>query len=122
MTFIEIYIGLLLLRIPYPLLISLAVATVDILPVFGAGAVLIPWIGISFSLGSVRVGIGLLILYGVITVVRQIAEPYIVGQRIGIHPFISLTAMFTGFMLFGALGGLLMPFLLAMIVDMRRNR
>ena len=122
LTLAEVYVGLLALRVPYSLLISLVVAAVDILPVFGAGAMLVPWAVLSLLMGNTSLGIGLFILYGVITVVRQIAEPYIVGQRLGVHPFISLAAMFCGFMLFGALGGLLMPFFLALIVDARRNR
>ncbi len=110
MTLFELYVGFLILRIPYPLLISLAVAAVDILPLFGAGIVLLPWAAVSFVLGNYSVGTGLLILYGVVLVVRQVAEPYIIGEKMGFHPLLLLILTIICFFLFGAVGALLSPF------------
>ena len=110
LTFGQVFVGLLLLRQRYAFLIALLIALVDILPVLGTGTVLIPWAIVMLILGRYPFGFGLLILYGVVTVVRQIAEPSLVGGRLGLHPLASLFFMFLGFQLFGVLGMLLGPF------------
>ena len=70
---------------------------------------LLPWSIFSFLSGNVRVGAGLLILFGVITLVRQIAEPKIIGNSLGLHPLVTLGAMYVSFRLFGAIGLVLGP-------------
>ena len=109
LTFGEVLVGLMILRRPYSVLIALAVATVDLLPIVGAGSVLIPWAAVLFLLGKPAVAVGLLILYGVLTLVRQIAEPYLVGESLGIPPVVSLLCMALGLLLFGFGGMLLGP-------------
>ena len=109
LTFIELFVGLLILFPSYALLGALIIASIDILPVFGAGFVLIPWGIASMLSGDWFVGIGLLVLYLVVTVVRQIAEPRIIGDSIGIHPLLTLCALFVGYRLFGFTGLILAP-------------
>ncbi len=109
LTFCEVLVGLLLLKQRYAFLLALLIALVDILPVLGAGAILIPWAVVLLLLRRYSVGFGLLILYGVITIVRQIAEPHALGSHLGLHPLVSLLSMFTGFQLFGIPGMLLGP-------------
>jgi len=109
LTFLEVLVGLWILRQPYALLIALGVAVVDLLPVFGAGAVLLPWAILSLLFGAHQLGLGLLILYGVMTIVRQIAEPHVVGGSLGLHPFVTLLALFVGWALFGVFGMLIAP-------------
>jgi predicted PurR-regulated permease PerM len=77
--------------------------------------VLVPWAIISFVLGNNGVGCGLLVLYGVITIVRQLIEPKIVDTSLGIHPFITLFSMFCGLSLFGFFGMLIGPFVFLVI-------
>ncbi len=110
LTFAEVLIGLWILKQPYALLIALGVAAVDILPVLGAGAVLIPWAITALLFGNYHMGLGLLILYGVVTLVRQIVEPHVVGSSLGLHPFITLFFVFVGWELFGIFGMLIAPF------------
>ena len=109
LTFIQVFIGLLILGQKYAFLIALAVAAVDVLPIFGAGTVLLPWAIIVLLLKNYSLGTGLMILYGIVTIVRQIAEPRIVGSSLGIHPLLSLFSMFAGLQLFGFIGMLLGP-------------
>lgn len=109
MTFVEVFIGLLILGKRYAFILALIIAVVDILPVFGAGTVVLPWAVVSLLMKNMRTGLGLLILYGVITIVRQIAEPKIVGDSLGVHPLVTLFAMFAGLTLFGIPGMLLGP-------------
>lgn len=108
-TFIEVFVGLMMLGRKYAFLAALGIAVVDILPVLGAGTVLIPWAVIALLCKNYSLGFGLLILYGVITIIRQIIEPRIVGSSIGLHPIAALVSMYVGFCLFGIIGMLLGP-------------
>jgi sporulation integral membrane protein YtvI len=114
-TFIEVFIGLLLLKRSYAFIIAIGVAVVDVLPFFGTGAVLVPWAIISFIIGDHGVGSGLLVLYGVVTIVRQVLEPRIVGANLGIHPLATLFSMFAGLSFFGFFGMLLGPLVFLVI-------
>ncbi len=109
MTFTELYIGFLLIGTEYRLLSALLISLIDILPVLGTGAVLVPWGLFELWLGDLRRGICLLVLYGVITLVRELAEPRIVGGFLGLHPAFALLAMYAGLRLFGIAGLFLLP-------------
>ena len=89
-TFVELLIGFSLLRVDYALRSALLTAMVDSLPVLGTGTVLIPWAAAMLILGNCPLGIGLLMLYAIITVVRQMLEPRVVGKQIGLYPLVTL--------------------------------
>jgi sporulation integral membrane protein YtvI len=108
-TFAEMFLGLSILGIPYAFLLAILIAVVDFLPVLGTGTVLIPWAACSLLTGNQRTGFGLLILYGVSVIVREVAEPRLVGAQLGIHPLLSLFAMYAGLRFFGLPGMLLSP-------------
>lgn len=114
-TFVILLVGLLILRAPYALLISMVTALLDILPVIGIGAVLIPWSVISFILGKNFMGVGLLILYALGSIVRQSLEPKIVGKNLGVHPLISLLILYLGYSLLGFLGLFLVPLVVTLV-------
>jgi sporulation integral membrane protein YtvI len=120
-TFIELSIGLWIIGIPNPLLIGGLVAIIDIMPILGTGAVILPWSIIAFTMGNLRVGIGMLILYVVITAVRQTIEPKIVGQQIGLHPIVTLILMFVGAQLMGVLGLLLLPIMATLLLKLNEE-
>ena len=86
-----------------PLLKASLIAVMDILPILGTGTVKIPWFVISFLLGDLVMGIKLAAIYVIVTVVRNYVEPKIVGAQLGLHPIITLAAMFIGLRLFGFL-------------------
>lgn len=109
LTFGELTLGFLLLRVDAALLLAGLTALVDALPVFGSGTVLLPWGAVSLLLGDLRAGLGLLGLYAVITVVRNLLEPRLVGKRMGLHPLAALACMYVGFQAFGVWGMLLAP-------------
>ena len=109
LTFCEVFTGLLILRRRYAFILALLIAVVDILPVFGAGTVIIPWAVFALITKDTGTGLGLLILYGIVTIIRQIVEPKIVGESLGIHPLATLFAMFAGLKLFGVAGMILAP-------------
>lgn len=118
LTFTELCAGLMILKRKYAFLIALCIALVDLLPFFGSGIALIPWAIISFVNGQYSLGCGLLILYGVITVVRQIAEPHLVGKGLGVHPLASLFCAFTCLKLFGIIGALISPFIALLLKEL----
>ena len=120
-TFCELAVGLAIIGIENSVLISLGIAIFDILPVLGTGGVTIPWAIISAVLGDIPMALKLLALYLVITVVRNIIEPKIVGKQIGLHPVITLVSMFAGVQLFGVAGLFGFPIGLSLILYLNRT-
>lgn len=108
-TFGELTAGLLLLRVDLALLLAALVALVDALPIFGTGTILIPWAAVTLLSGDWKLAIGLAALYGVVSFVRSLLEPKLVGDRIGLHPLAALFAMYLGFSAFGVWGMILSP-------------
>lgn len=103
------------LNVGYPLLIALAIAFVDALPILGSGSVMVPW-GICASLnGDIRLGIAIIVLWIIMSVVRQFIEPRIVSKQIGIHPIFTLIAMYTGFKFMGVFGLIIGPIVLIIL-------
>lgn len=104
LTFIELSIGLSIMKINHAVLIAFFIAIFDILPVVGTGGIMVPWAVITFLRGNFSLGIGLLVLYVAITVIRNVVEPKIVGGQLGLHPVVTLASMFAGVQLFGVVG------------------
>lgn len=121
LTFAELCIGLLAFKIPYAVPIALAIAVFDILPILGTGGVLLPWAAVLFMLGNMPLGAGILALYLVITMVRNIVEPKIVGKQIGLHPLATLVALFVGLKLIGIAGAVILPVFLSIFINIRKN-
>ena len=114
-TFTEIFIGLSIIGIDNAAGIAIAIAIFDILPVVGSGLVLLPWTIYTLISGNLAAGIGLGVLYVVVIVVRQIMEPKIVGDRVGLHPLVTLLSMVLGTYLFGGIGLLGLPITVALL-------
>lgn len=113
---IGLYIGKFTgLKIEYPLLCALGIAFVDALPILGSGTVMLPWAVFSFIDNNVSLGLLLIGLYVFTLVVRQMVEPRLVSNKIGIHPIFTLIAMYTGFKLTGVVGLFLGPIILIIL-------
>ncbi len=120
-TFIELSLGLLLMRIPYAVAVAAIIAVVDILPILGTGTVVIPWAIIELISGNIWRAIGLIILYLVITIVRNFLEPKIVGAQMGLHPVLTLISMFCGLQLFGFLGMFGLPLVVIILINLQKQ-
>ncbi len=120
-TFVELSIGLHIFRVENAYLIALLIAVFDILPVLGTGGIMIPWAIITFLLGNYSLAIGLAVLYVVITIIRNILEPKIVGGNIGLHPVVTLISLFVGAQLFGVVGLFGFPIFLSLLVNLNKN-
>ena len=112
MTFFELLIGFLLLRVRGAPVIAAVTALVDALPVFGTGTVLVPWAAYCLLSGAAARGIGLLICWGVTNLVRSCAQAKLLGDQIGLDPLASLTAIYIGWQVKGVIGMLLFPLIL----------
>ena len=121
MTFFELLIGFLLLKIPAPLLVAAATALIDALPVFGTGTVLVPWAGYCLLTGDTARGIGLVICWGVTNLVRSCAQGKLLGDQIGLDPLASLTAIYIGWRVKGVLGMLLFPLILVTLCQLNER-
>lgn len=117
----ELFIGFLLLRQNYALLLAVLIALIDALPVFGTGTVLIPWALLCFLVGNIPRGIALAALYGVITLVRSITEPHVMAAQVGLPPLMALLAMYVGFCTFQVPGMILFPIGLLFIKQLHDN-
>lgn len=104
LTFVELSIGLSIVKIDHAVIVALLIAIFDILPVLGTGGIMIPWTVLTAIQGDFRLSLGLLIIYIVITIIRNIIEPKIVGGQLGLHPVVTLSSMFAGAQLFGVIG------------------
>ena len=104
LTFTELTILFSVFRISNPVTKAAIIAVFDILPILGTGGILIPWGVTSLVLGYPVLGVEILAIYGIVTVVRNYAEPKIVGAQLGLHPIITLVSMFVGLRLFGFWG------------------
>lgn len=102
-------IGLLILKVRYVWFLAIVIVVLDLIPVIGPSLLFIPWSIWSVINGNFPLGFGLFITYGLTFITRQILEPQLIGDRIGIHPLLTLFALFVGIRLFGPVGVLVGP-------------
>lgn len=108
-AFIQVSIGYIILGVEYWLILAIITAIADIIPVLGPGTILIPASIISLIMGDGFKALGFIILYAIVTIVRQALQPRILGENIGLNPLVTLLAMFIGYKIFGVGGMILGP-------------
>lgn len=118
LTFAELFVGLWLIGIDYAATTAFLIAFVDILPVLGTGGVLLPWIFLEAAQAHYSTAVGLTILFFAIGAVRNVAEPKILGKQVGLHPLITLMAMYVGGKLFGFIGIFGVPFVVVILKNL----
>lgn len=109
-------IGFFLLRNPYALVFGIGIAVFDAFPVLGSGLILVPWGILRLLAGDYFQAIVLFILYLICQVIREVAEPKLLGGKLGIRPVVSMMSIYVGVHLFGVPGVVLGP--LGLIVIM----
>ena len=103
--------GFLVMGVRYAFLLAIVVAVLDFLPLFGTGTVLIPWAVFKLLAGEYALAAGLGLLYVLGQVVRQVIQPKIVGDSMGVPPLLTLVLLYLGFKLHGISGMILaVPF------------
>ena len=103
------------MNVKYPLLIALGIGFVDALPILGSGSVMAPWAVMEALNGDIQLGGAIIVLWIIMSIVRQFLEPKIVSGKIGIHPIFTLIAMYTGFKVIGVMGMLVGPIVLIIL-------
>jgi sporulation integral membrane protein YtvI len=119
-TYILVLAGLLIVGVDLPFAIALLIVIVDILPVLGTGSVLVPWAVYNFFTDDVRTAVGLMIMFVVITIIRRVLEPKVLGDSIGINPLAALVGLYLGFKLFGGVGLIFGPAVVIIYSAMRK--
>lgn len=112
--FLILLAGLILLRNPYAFFLALLISFLDLLPVLGTGTVLLPWTLVVFLRGGIRQGVILVVLYFVCLLTRQLLQPKIIGDSIGMETLPTLFLIYTGFKLKG-MGGMILFLLLGTV-------
>lgn len=116
-VFVILFVGFLILRVNFAIVVALLVSLLDMLPFFGTGTALIPWALFKILSGDMKYAVGLVILYLTTQLVRRIIEPKVVGDSIGIDPLWALICMYTGYRLSGVFGMILAVPIGAIIVN-----
>ncbi len=119
-TFLTTLVALEILQVKYALTIALIVGVMDILPVLGPGAIFLPWIIWEFVADNTGMGIALLVVYILISAVRQFLEPKIVGDNIGLHPLATLISLYVGLQLGGIFGMIMGPVCIVIFIAIYR--
>lgn len=121
LTAVETMVGLALIGSNYAVLMGIVVGIFDLMPLLGPATIFIPWILYSLLFGSKAFALKLLVIYGIAAVVRQILEPKLLADRIGIHPLAILVAIYLGFQVFGAMGFVVGPLIAVLLKAMIRS-
>lgn len=115
-TFLILSIGLTIIDAPFAMPIAILISILDIIPLLGAGIVLIPWAFASYFGSNKELGINLAILYIVMTILKQFIEPKILGNQIGVRPLYTFLATIIGSLILGPIGVLIGP-LIAVVIN-----
>ena len=113
--YVLLLVGLTVLKVRYSLLIALLMAFLDFLPFFGTGIVLVPWAVVTLIGGNYLRAIGFLVIWGAGQLFRQLIQPKIMGESIGMEPIPTLFLRFIGYRIAGV-GGMLIAVPLGIIV------
>ncbi|MTT31668.1 sporulation integral membrane protein YtvI [Terrilactibacillus sp. BCM23-1] len=108
-TAVIVFIGLFALHVEHAFSISLMIGLIDLIPYLGTSFIFIPWILYCFLMGNYSLSIGLCLLFAIVIIQRQLMEPKVISDAIGIDPLATLISLFIGFQLFGFLGLILGP-------------
>ena len=101
---IILFVGFLVMRIEYAVFLALIIAVLDFLPMLGTGTVMIPWALYLVLCGNLPLAAGLVILYAVTQVTRQLIQPKMVSDSIGIDTLTTRVFMFSGWRAAGLIG------------------
>lgn len=113
--YVLLLVGLTVLKVRYSMLIALLMAFLDFLPFFGTGIVLVPWAVVTVIGGNYLRAIGFLVIWGAGQLFRQLIQPKIMGESIGMEPIPTLFLLFIGYRIAGV-GGMLIAVPLGIII------
>lgn len=115
LTFFLVLVGLLVLGVENFFVIAVVSAIFDVLPLLGVSTIFVPWIIYLFITGKTGLAIGLTVLWLIVVLLRQILEPKITGDSLGVSAFTTLAFMVVSLSLFGVMGLILSPVLIILV-------
>lgn len=121
-SFVILFLGLVILSIPYALLWASVICLVDAFPVLGSGTILLPWSLACLLQQDTPRAIGLASIYAAVTLTRSMLEPKFLGRHLGLDPLVTLMALYTGFRLWGIGGMILAPVLTVIVIQITSPR
>lgn len=106
-VFIILFVGMMILRVHYAILIAFLIAFLDFLPFFGTGTAMIPWAAYKLLVGNYKMAIVLVLIYVITQVVRQLLQPKMMGDSMGMNPLVTLFLLYIGYRFNGVIGMIL---------------
>lgn len=120
-VFVILLAGFFLIHQPYALLLALALAVLDFIPILGSGTVMVPWAVIDLFTGQLRHAVGLMVVWGLVALFRRVGEPKVLGNQTGLSPLLSLASVYVGMQLAGVAGMILGPVLCLVVLNVLRS-
>lgn len=114
-VFFILLVGFLLIRQPYALLLALALAVLDFIPIIGSGTAMVPWAVVDVLTGDYRHALGLMAVWGLVALFRRVGEPKILGNQTGLSPLTSLVSVYVG-MKVAKVGGMIFGPVVCLVV------
>lgn len=102
-VFIILLAGFTIIKVHFAILLAIGIAFLDFLPFFGTGTALLPWALYELLTGDYKRVVALVVLYGVTQLVRQLIQPKLVGDSMGLNPLFTLVLLYTGYRVGGIL-------------------
>lgn len=121
-TFLGLYSGFLFIQLQHPFMIAFLIALFDFFPVLGIDMIMIPWIILCTIFDQMTLAISLLIIYLIITIIRNVLEPHLMSKQVKIPALYFFITMIIMSKIMGFLGMILTPFLLIIISQIKENQ
>lgn len=116
-AFVFMFLAFTIYQHPYSFIIALALAIVDIIPLLGTIAVLVPWGAIELIGGDTTKGVFLILLGVIFFVFRRLTEPKVMGKQTGLPPLLALIGIYAGIQFSGLWGALLGPLVMILAIS-----
>lgn len=116
-TFFELWVGLLIIQLEHSMVLACIIAIFDFLPLLGIDMIMIPWIVICAFTNKISLALGLLVIYLVIVITKNILEPKLIAKGLGISPLVSLIGMYLGMKVLGFVGLIIVPIILVIVIQ-----
>lgn len=116
-TFFELWVGFLIIQLEYSMILACIIAIFDFLPLLGIDMIMIPWIVICAFTNKISLALGLLVIYLVIVITKNILEPKLIAKGLGISPLVSLIGMYLGMKVLGFVGLIIVPIILVIVIQ-----
>ncbi|MCL2088270.1 MAG: sporulation integral membrane protein YtvI [Oscillospiraceae bacterium] len=120
-TFLLLSVGFWIIGLRDPIMSAMLISLADALPVIGTDIIMIPWIVATLIGGDYPMTIKLTVLYLVVTIIRRVVEPKLLGKKLGQHPIVTLVSIYAGYRLYGIGGMILAPLLMQVLIDFHKD-